>query len=272
MYKDLLHTAIKAAFAAGEEILKIYNKPFKVEYKADESPVTEADKKAGALIEQLLAITNIPVLEEEGELYSYTKRKDWKKLWIVDPLDGTKEFVKRNGEFTVNIALCENNQPVIGVIFCPVFKTLYYAAKGLGSFKINGHDVIELLSSGENYTLNSISKYALQLPVVTSKKTYTVVASRSHLSSELYHYMEQLKSVKGNIECINTGSSIKMCLVAEGVADEYPRFGKTMEWDTCAGQCIVEQAGGTMIDCKTNEPITYNRENLENNWFIAKSL
>ncbi len=270
MYNELLHTAIKASFIAGEEILKVYNEPFTVDYKADASPVTEADKKAGAVIEQLLESTGIPVLGEEGEHFPYTKRKDWKQLWIVDPLDGTKEFVKRNGEFTVNIALCENKQPVIGVIYSPVFKNLYFAAKGLGSFKVNSHDVISIQQHSINTDLSVFLDIAKRLPIHTQQRAYTIVASRSHLSSDLYNYIEQLKKAKGNVECINTGSSIKMCLVAEGIADEYPRFGKTMEWDTCAGQCIVEQAGGSMIDCETNEPIRYNREELENCWFIAK--
>ena len=267
-YKPLLNLAINASIIAGNEILKIYDTNFLVETKVDDTPVTAADKIASDSIIKNLASTNIPVLSEEGELFDYSIRKNWKHIWIVDPLDGTKEFVKRNGEFTVNIALVENQQPVIGIIYCPVFKDLYFACKGLGSFKVDKHDVLAILNSGINIVDGLISK-AKTLPLKSLPLNYTVVASRSHLSKEIYAHIEKLKLQYPIIETINVGSSIKMCWVAEGKANEYPRYGTTMEWDTAAGQCIVEQAGGQLIDLQTNLPMLYNREHLKNQNFIA---
>ncbi len=267
-YKPLLNLAINASIIAGNEILKIYDTNFLVETKVDDTPVTAADKIASDSIIKNLASTNIPVLSEEGELFDYSIRKNWKHIWIVDPLDGTKEFVKRNGEFTVNVALVENQQPVIGIIYCPVFKDLYFACKGLGSFKVDKHDVLAILNSGINIVDGLISK-AKTLPLKSLPLNYTVVASRSHLSKEIYAHIEKLKLQYPIIETINVGSSIKMCWVAEGKANEYPRYGTTMEWDTAAGQCIVEQAGGQLIDLQTNLPMLYNREHLKNQNFIA---
>ena len=268
--KELLGIAIHASFKAGIEILDVYDKPFKVKYKADASPVTEADKRANAVIEKLLEPTGVPALTEEGDELPYNTRKDYDLLWIVDPLDGTKEFVKRNGEFTVNIALAENGKPVIGAIYSPVMRDLYFAAKGIGSYKTNRHKIIELQNSGKELNLDELIAMSERLPLLQKQKKYTIVASRSHLSSELYHYIENIKREKGEVELINTGSSIKMCLVAEGTANECPRFGDTMEWDTCAGQCIVEQAGGTLVDMATKLPMSYNREILKNNSFLAQ--
>ena len=267
-YKPLLNLAINASIIAGNEILKIYDTNFLVETKVDDTPVTAADKIGSDSIIKNLASTNIPVLSEEGELFDYSIRKNWKHIWIVDPLDGTKEFVKRNGEFTVNIALVENQQPVIGIIYCPVFKDLYFACKGLGSFKVDKHDVLAILNSGINIVDGLISKAKI-LPLKSLPLNYTVVASRSHLSKEIYAHIEKLKLQYPIIETINVGSSIKMCWVAEGKANEYPRYGTTMEWDTAAGQCIVEQAGGQLIDLQTNLPMLYNREHLKNQNFIA---
>ncbi|HWY34328.1 MAG TPA: 3'(2'),5'-bisphosphate nucleotidase CysQ [Nitrosopumilaceae archaeon] len=271
-YNNFLNTAIHAALEAGKEILEVYDTPFKVKYKSDSSPVTKADKRANKRIEELLASTQIPCITEEGEHLPYSIRKTWNKVWIADPLDGTKEFIKRNGEFTVNIALVEEGKPVIGVIYSPVFKDLYFAAKGSGAFKTNKEVVMEISDSSGQIDLTYIISNSTRLPYPKDKKTYTVVASRSHLSTEVYHHIQQLKREKGEVACINIGSSLKMCLVAEGTADEYPRFGATMEWDTCAGQCIVEEAGGMFLDFETQLPIRYNREELKNNWFIVKGL
>jgi 3'(2'), 5'-bisphosphate nucleotidase len=267
-YNHLLKLAIEAALLAGTKILEIYNTNFLVETKSDDTPVTAADKAASDSIIKKLESTNIPVLSEEDEHFEYSVRKNWQHIWIVDPLDGTKEFVKRNGEFTVNIALVENQQPVIGVIYCPVFKDLYFACKELGSFKVDKHDVLAILNAGINKVDELINK-AQKLPLQSLPDNYTVVASRSHLSKEIYAHIEKLK-LQGHItETINVGSSVKMCWVAEGKAHEYPRYGTTMEWDTAAGQCIVEQAGGQLIDLETNLPMLYNREQLKNQNFIA---
>lgn len=269
--RELLQLAVEASFKAAEAILEVYETPFKVSYKSDKSPVTQADKKANAVIEKMLEPTGIPALTEEGNELPFNIRKELVYLWIVDPLDGTKEFVKRNGEFTVNIALVENGKPVIGVIYSPVMKDLYFAAKGIGAYKTNRHKVIELHNSGKAIQLNELIAISDKLPFPAVPKNYTVVASRSHLSSELYQYIKKLEWEKGKVDLINTGSSIKMCLVAEGSAQEYPRFGDTMEWDTCAGQCIVEEAGGILVDMQTKLPVQYNRENLRNPSFLAKN-
>lgn len=259
-----------AAVLAGNEILEVYDTNFNVEYKEDNSPLTLADKKASAKIIHELQRFEIPVLSEEGEEVSYETRKSWTKLWIVDPLDGTKEFVKRNGEFTVNIALVEDHLPTIGVIYSPVFKDLYFAAKGMGAFKIDRHDFMNMTENIAQISLDELYAVAKKMPLASSRKHYVVVASRSHMSTETYQHIEALKSQYGQVDIVTSGSSIKMCLVAEGVADEYPRFGPTMEWDTAAGQALLQEAGASLIDYETGEPMRYNRVDLLNKWFIAK--
>jgi 3'(2'), 5'-bisphosphate nucleotidase len=267
---QLLHRAIVAAVLAGNDILNIYDTKFDVEYKDDKSPLTLADKKASDRIVKELEAFNIPVLSEEGVHDAFEKRQTWNTLWIVDPLDGTKEFVKRNGEFTVNIALVENNDPTLGVIFSPVFKDLYFAAKGIGSFKIDRHDFIPVLEDINTLSLEKLIGIAQKLPRISDRNNYVVVASRSHMSTETHEHIEDLKLHHRQVEITTTGSSIKMCLVAEGIANEYPRFGPTMEWDTAAGQAILQNAGCSLIDFETKQPMKYNKENLLNNWFIAK--
>lgn len=269
-YNQLLHQTIIASVLAGKEILEVYDTKFDVEYKDDKSPLTLADKKASLKIVEELKQFNIPVLSEEGVHDSFEIRKTWNKLWIVDPLDGTKEFVKRNGEFTVNIALVEDTIPTLGVIYSPVFKDLYFAAKGIGSFKISRDIFSALIDSIQTSTLEQLLSIAQKLPIVSNRKNYVVVASRSHMSTETHQHIEQLKLNHSNVEIVSTGSSIKMCWVAEGVADEYPRFGPTMEWDTAAGQAILQEANASLIDFETKLPMKYNRENLLNNWFVAK--
>jgi 3'(2'), 5'-bisphosphate nucleotidase len=266
----LLFRSIVASVEAGKEILKVYDTPFRVEYKEDDTPLTQADQNASNRIIELLEETNIPVLSEEGEHFEYSKRKNYKELWVVDPLDGTKEFVKRNGEFTVNIALVVNNKPVLGVIYSPVFKDIYFAANGLGAFKINRHDFIPVLEKLNSLTLNDLIALSKKLPLNSYPEVFTLVASRSHLSSETYAYIEKKKQQHGEVNIVNTGSSIKMCWVAEGLANEYPRFGPTMEWDTAAGQAILENAGCELIELETNSPMQYNRPELKNNWFVAR--
>ena len=268
-YKQLLHQTIIASVLAGKEILDVYDTKFDVEYKDDKSPLTLADKKASDKITEVLEQFNIPVLSEEGVHESFEKRKAWNQLWIVDPLDGTKEFVKRNGAFTVNIALVENNLPTLGVIYSPVFKDLYFAAKGIGSFKIAGTELSSYIDYISTTSFEEFLKLAQQLPIVSDRKNYVVVASRSHMSTETYEHIEALKLKHKEVEIVTIGSSIKMCWVAEGIADEYPRFGPTMEWDTAAGQAILQEAKASLIDFETKEPMKYNRENLLNNWFIA---
>jgi 3'(2'), 5'-bisphosphate nucleotidase len=267
---NLLFKAILASVEAGKEILKIYDTAFAVEYKEDDTPLTKADQNASEKIISFLADTNIPVLSEEGEHFTFEKRKLLNELWIVDPLDGTKEFVKRNGEFTVNIALVQRNKPVLGVIYSPVFKDLYFAADGIGSFKVGRHDLIPVINDLHDFSLEQLIALAKKLPAGSYPEVFTLVASRSHLSKEIYAYIEEQKLKHGDVNIVNTGSSIKMCWVAEGLANEYPRYGPTMEWDTAAGQAILENAGCELIDLSTNQPMKYNRPELRNNSFVAR--
>lgn len=258
-----LKIAITAALEAGKEILKIYNsEDFEVELKADNSPLTKADLASHNVIMSYLSATNIPVLSEEGKSIPYNDRKDWNQLWIVDPIDGTKEFIKRNGEFTVNIALIENQKTVLGVIYVPALGDLYFSTKELGSYKIT----VNL----EGYNIDSILKNGHKLPLERDNKTFTIVASRSHMSPETEAYVSDMRKAHGNINLISKGSSLKLCMVAEGKADCYPRFAPTMEWDTAAGQAICEHAGFEVIDWKTKAGMLYNRENLLNNWFLVR--
>lgn len=250
--------------------MEVYETQFNVQYKEDDTPLTQADQRASDKIVSFLKETSIPVLSEEGEHFNYTIRKDLDLLWIVDPLDGTKEFVKRNGEFTVNIALVQQNKPLLGVIYSPVFKDLYFAAKDLGSFKIDRNDFVVLLNGLDKIPFENLLGHARKLPHLSYPEVYTIVASRSHLSKETYAYIEEKKQQHGEVNIVNTGSSIKMCWVAEGLANEYPRFGPTMEWDTAAGQAILENAGCELIDFTTNLPMVYNRPELKNNWFTAR--
>ena len=271
-YEKLLRKALIAAIEAGKEILSVYETSFKVEYKEDCSPLTMADKKASDKITQELQEFNIHILSEEGIHETYDQRKHWKMLWIIDPLDGTKEFIKRNGEFTVNIGLVEDGLPTLGVIYSPVFKDIYFAANGIGAFKIDGKVVSTLLDNIKEINFDELLNSSLKLPILSHRDAYTVVASRSHMSSETYTHIESLKNKYSKIDIITIGSSIKMCWVAEGKADEYPRFGPTMEWDTAAGQAILQHANATLIDYETKTPMRYNKESLYNHWFIAKRL
>ena len=238
--------AIEAALLAGAQIREVYDDPdadFQVERKADNSPLTIADRRANEVITRMLQQTPYPVLSEEGKQLPYAERAGWKELWIVDPLDGTKEFIKRNGEFTVNIAWVREGVPVMGVIYVPVKHDLYFAAEGLGAF----------------------------LPVEEKRDTFVVVASRSHCTPETEAYIERMRQEHAQVELRSSGSSLKICLVAEGKADVYPRFAPTMEWDTAAGHAIVRAVGGEIWQADRHEPLRYNKEDLLNPWFIVKN-
>ena len=261
--KQLLNTAITAALEAGKVILEIYHfGDFDIETKGDKSPLTKADKASHNVIISFLAKTNIPVLSEEGRDILYEERKGWKQLWIVDPIDGTKEFIKRNGEFTVNIALIEKHKPILGVIFIPAKGELYFSTKDIGSRKVK----VDL----ESFDFDDLFKKASKIPFQREDKTFTIVASRSHMSVETEIYIKKMRDIHGKVNLISKGSSLKLCMVAEGKADCYPRFAPTMEWDTAAGQAICEHAGFKVIDWSTKEKMLYNREKLLNNWFIVE--
>jgi 3'(2'), 5'-bisphosphate nucleotidase len=262
----LLELAAAAAVEAGQAVLDIYSSDFAVEKKADDSPLTLADKRSHEIIARRLtegAAGRFPLLSEEGRNIPYTERKEWGQFWLVDPLDGTKEFVKRNGEFTVNIALIRGNYPVLGVIYVPVTDVLYFASEGLGAYRID--------SAADMRADTPVLRRGMRIPA-TSKpgRPLTVIASRSHLSRETYEYLQDLKKEHGDMTVISAGSSLKFCLIAEGRADVYPRFAPTMEWDTGAGQAIVEEAGGTVVDAgQRTKRMEYNKQDLTNGWFIA---
>ncbi|MFP4316280.1 MAG: 3'(2'),5'-bisphosphate nucleotidase CysQ [Desulfovibrionales bacterium] len=254
-----------AALEAGERILEIYETDFNVELKEDKSPLTKADRASHEVIKKALKRYPIPVLSEEGRSVPYEERRAWDRLWIVDPLDGTKEFIKRNGEFTVNIALVEQGRPILGVIHVPVKQTSYFAAAGVGSWKVE-QITREMTFSG----LTALKASGVRLPhFQKTSRPYTVMGSRSHPTPELEAYITRKKEEHPGLVFISAGSSLKFCLVAEGDADMYPRLGPTMEWDTAAGQAVVEQAGGRVVLADDETPLSYNRENLLNPHFIV---
>ena len=262
--KDQLSLAIKAAYQGGLEILEVYNSDFTVEHKDDKSPLTLADKRAHLKIVEYLETTEIPILSEEGRSIPFDERSSWRRFWMVDPLDGTKEFVKRNGEFTVNIALIEDGQAVGGVIYVPVKNELYVGLAGVGAFKLENY------SADSPSDFDAVAAVGKALPEPNKSRPYTAVGSRSHKSPETEAFFDELKKTHGEIEVVSMGSSLKICLVAEGVADVYPRFAPTMEWDTAAGHAIARGAGKEIIDHTTGKPMMYNKENLLNNWFIVQ--
>lgn len=254
-----LNIAISAAISAGEAIIEIYNSgDFDVTLKGDSSPLTRADLKSQDVISSFLKDTGLPILSEEGQEIPFSERKKWDKLWVVDPIDGTKEFIKRNGEFTVNISLVENGLPVLGVIYVPVSRVLYVGEVGKGAWR-------ETLTDDKGWSIENATK----LPIEKSDRPYTVVASRSHLSPETQEFIDGLRDKHGEVQQVSKGSSLKLCMVAEGLADCYPRFAPTMEWDTAAGQAICMASGKDVIDQTTGETMRYNRENLLNSWFLV---
>lgn len=263
-FDQLLKLCIQAAFDAGNEILSFYNTSYDIELKSDNSPLTNADKAAHNVIAKILEKTNIPVLSEEGTIIPYEIRKDYEYLWIVDPLDGTKEFIKHNDEFTVNIALVHHQSPILGVVYCPPLKSMYFAASnGKGAFKYN-------LENYDKIDVENVMVLAEKMPFANGDRKFTVVASRSHMNNETAGFIENLKKEHGDIELISKGSSLKLCEIAEGSADIYPRFAPTCEWDTAASHAIVEISGGKVVDAKTGQPLQYNKENILNPWFIVR--
>ena len=241
---------------AGTEALKIYNQNFSIECKDDNSPLTDADKASNEIIcNELVKISSYPILSEENKIISYKERKKWNYYWCIDPIDGTKEFIKKNGEFTINIALIYNNEPVLGVVYAPVIEEIYFT---------DNHNSYKAKLSIDSFELKNIKK----LPIKRDDNKLIIVASKSHLNDETKEFIESIKTDKEK-EFISKGSSLKLCMVAEGKADIYPRLAPTMEWDTGAGQAIVEISGGKVVDAQTGESLKYNKESLLNPHFIA---
>ena len=259
-----LQKAIKASIIAGEEILKIYNKDFKIEFKDDKSPLTEADLISNKIILQELKSSNIPVISEENKQLPYDVRRNWKQCWVVDPIDGTKEFIKKNGEFTVNIALVETGITKMGIIYVPVTKELYYT----NSTKTKAYKTIVSSIDDKLEDLLFLDKDRLK-PKSTIGSKIKVVGSRSHMNNDTIQFIDKLKKEYNEVEIVSKGSSLKFCLVAEGKADIYPRFAPTMEWDTAAGQAICNAVGIDVISKETNQSLLYNKENLLNPWFTV---
>ncbi|AFM02855.1 3'(2'),5'-bisphosphate nucleotidase [Bernardetia litoralis DSM 6794] len=263
----MIEIAIIAAVKAGERIKEIYDKfddenntnyttDNIVSYKSDNSPLTLADKEANKIIEKNLIPLGLPILSEEGKITPYSERKDWDKFWLVDPLDGTREFVKRNGNFTVNIALMENNIPVVGIIYVPVTGVLYVGELGKGTYK---------QELNQKNTIETAEKIIVKVSKRKNEEGIIAFKSQSHSGAKDNNYLSQF-NVK---EIRRKGSSVKFCLVAEGVADLYYRNGTTMEWDTAAGEAILKAAGGIMLNADTDTDLKYNKENLENPPFCA---
>ncbi len=245
------------ARAAGAAVLEVYGTEFAVAVKDDASPLTEADRRSNAVILEGLAhlTPNLPVISEETRALPYDERRDWEWFWLVDPLDGTKEFIKRNGEFTVNIALVHGQTPVLGVVYQPVGDSLFWAVAGSGAWKSSGGGAPERLSGGAHYS---------------TKPEVTVVASRSHLTDEVREFVLALETAGKKVEFLSAGSSLKLCLVAEGAADVYPRLGPTMEWDTAAAHAIALEAGRQVREHPSGAPLRYNKENLLNPHFLVE--
>lgn len=270
-YENLILATLRAAKRAGEAILEVYDSDFAVGQKDDKSPLTLADKRShetiAGVLEQTITVNNstVPILSEEGRDIPYDERKKWEYFWLVDPLDGTKEFVRRNGEFTVNIALIHKHKPVLGIVYIPVKDVFYFAAINFGTYKLENSETIT-----DDLSIEALISKSQRLPLDNNNKTYlTIIGSRSHTSEEFSEFVKRLEAKYGNVEFISSGSSLKLCIVAEGKADVYPRFGPTMEWDTAAGQAIVEQADGSVIDIQTRKPLRYNKNSLLNPFFIV---
>lgn len=260
----LLQTAIKASLEGGKKIMQVYAYDFSVFTKEDNSPLTEADRQAHESIKTILSETALPLLSEEGKQTPFEERKNWKTFWLVDPLDGTKEFIKRNGEFTVNIALIQHGTPILGVVFVPVTGILYFGEEGNGSY------YIELGSADTTMSPEEIIAQAKPLPSIKNMEVYTVVASRSHNTPETDEFIDTKRKKHGEVNTISAGSSLKLCLVAEGKAQVYPRLAPTMEWDTAAGHAVAKYAGCQVYDFKSNTELQYNKENLLNPWFVVE--
>jgi 3'(2'), 5'-bisphosphate nucleotidase len=275
MHELYMLKAIQASIEAGNAILDVYHSDFTVEHKADDTPLTLADKRSHEIIIAYLTEFDIPILSEEGKGIPYEERKRWDTFWIVDPLDGTKEFIKRNGEFTVNIALVQGERPVLGVIFVPEKDALYFAAQDLGTYKLENSQIISSLSkeleeSEKPHVLDKIINHSTKLPLdQPAISPYTIMGSRSHPTAEVNAFVEKKQQQYDSVEFISAGSSLKFCLIAEGKADIYPRLGPTMEWDTAAGQVVAENAGAKVLRYDNSEPLTCNKENLVNPWFIV---
>jgi 3'(2'), 5'-bisphosphate nucleotidase len=267
-----LALALRAAVAAGEEIMAVYAGSIDVLMKGDRSPLTEADKRAHARIAELLDPAGFPLLSEEGGRIPYDERRAWGELWIVDPLDGTKEFIKRNDQFTVNIALVRAGRPVLGVVYAPASGLLYLGSQALGAYRLEAErPILRAVACEAPSCLERFVRLAQRIPFPPDPaRPFTVVASLSHRSPETDAFIEDLRRGHPDLALAAMGSSLKLCLVAEGSADVYPRFAPTMEWDTAAGQAVCAAAGARVVSAADRTPLAYNKPDLHNPWFIVE--
>ncbi|WOE71217.1 3'(2'),5'-bisphosphate nucleotidase CysQ [Hydrogenimonas thermophila] len=266
---------INIALKAGSAVMQVYRKDFTVEYKDDKSPLTEADKRAHKIIvDGLSKISPFPTLSEEGKNIPYEERKKWQYYWLIDPIDGTKEFIKKNDEFTINIALIHKDTPVLGVVLAPAINELYYAKKEEGAYKVMLDDECWMLDEKD---LHKAQKLPLNDSTSNNENsTLTIVASKSHLNQETQEFIDKLTSNTENSTFISKGSSLKLLMVAEGSADVYPRLAPTMEWDTAAADAVVRESGkmtyeyNQQFNIQNSSPLKYNKEDLLNPWFVVK--
>lgn len=266
----LLAEVFNAAVKAGAAIMEIYARrdEYGVSYKSDHTPITEADCAAHKVIRESLGPTRIPILSEEGREMGYEERRNWEMFWLVDPLDGTLEFIKGNNEFTVNIALMENNRAIASVVYVPYFEKIYLAERGRGAWVKRG--VKPSLSSAMSF--EQIESDMQPLPLVgESNRPLRVAVSRSHQTPETACHVEAMRAIYPDLELIEQGSSYKFCLLAEGSVDYYPRTTHTYEWDTAAGELILHEAGGRTCSLPEGEELKYNKENLQNPWFECRT-
>jgi 3'(2'), 5'-bisphosphate nucleotidase len=260
---DFTDKVTKAVLEAGKAVLDVYGTDFSVVSKEDSSPLTEADRRSHEILSSVLKV-HYPVLSEESDTIPYSTRKNWSTYWLIDPLDGTKEFVKRNGEFTVNVALIENGVPVAGWVYAPVKDLLYMGMQGKGAWRIE--------KALYGYEIGAVKN---PLPLSAGCRPFTIVASRSHLNEATAEYISELEKEHPGAERLSAGSSLKLCMVAEGSADVYPRFAPTMEWDTAAADAVCRAAGCSVLQWSREKkqpdgPLVYNKENLLNPWFIVQ--
>lgn len=258
-------SAVPPAIMAGEAIMEIYaSQDFGIEVKADQSPLTLADKISHEIITNGLEAGPYPILSEEGREIPYRERKQWDSLWVVDPLDGTKEFVKQNGEFTVNISLVHHGHPVGGIVYAPVKDQLYLGLGAGHAYRIDNASQLNDAAWESGQWLEG----SQHLPIDQERDYVSAVASRSHMNDDTREFIKSLEEQYDKVELTSRGSSLKLCMVAEGAADIYPRFAPTMEWDTAAGQAVAESAGMLVIK-RSGERVRYNKEDLLNPWFIV---
>ena len=265
----LLTSIFNASIRAGASIMSIYAHPemYDVSLKSDLSPITEADRLAHNTIKEYLGSTRIPILSEEGREMLFEERRNWELFWLVDPLDGTVEFINRSDEFTVNIALMREGESVMSVVYVPCLSKLYLAGKGYGSYICEG---VEPDADCE-YTSDDIRRMFKRLPLDTAQHDRQRIAiSRSHNTPETFDYIERVRKTHPDVEVVEQGSSYKFCMLAEGAVDLYVRTTNTYEWDTAAGELILAEAGGSTRALLTDAKLEYNKEELDIPWFVCR--